>query len=409
MRGEGRAVRGEGTQLKHLPAIVVDDDVAELRALTALRPAFDVRGGAFTLLERLERLGVEVAGVVVPGRLEALVRERWPELSVNGDCADFGEALVVNGRAGAAMAGMIERAQGGKAVADIHGELVCARLDRAGVDRVVRERSVGSIAVGGDTRSGELLVLTRPWHVKTMRDRCLAIDLMLLGAKTSVHATAKVSASAVLDDASGPIVIDEQAEVRHGAVVLGPVYVGPHSTVLERAVIRGGGGGTAIGPWCKVAGEVGGVIFQGYSNKAHDGYLGDSYVGEWVNLGAGTTGSNLLNTYGEIIAKALPDPHGRNERTGEQFFGAVIGDHVKTAICTRLMTGCVLHPGSMFASTSAVSGCVGALAWVTDEGVRAYRVEKFLEVMKAAMARRKVVPTEAYVECVRQLNARAAM
>jgi len=79
-----------------------------------------------------------------------------------------------------------------------------------------------------------------------------------------------------------------------------------------------------------------------------------------VNLGAGTTTSNLLNTYGEIIARAQPD--GPNERTGETFLGAVIGDHVKTAICTRIMTGSVLHTGCMIATTAAAAGCVGPFA-----------------------------------------------
>jgi UDP-N-acetylglucosamine diphosphorylase/glucosamine-1-phosphate N-acetyltransferase len=206
----------------------------------------------------------------------------------------------------------------------------------------------------------------------------------------------------VLDSEHGAIHVAEHAVVRPGAVLIGPCYVGPHSTVLERATIRPG---TAIGPWCKVNGEVGGTIFQGYANKAHDGYLGDAYVGEWVNLGAGTTVSNLLNTYSEVIAKATPG--GSNERTGETFLGPVIGDHVKTAICTRVMTGSILHTGSMFATTAAVSGCVGPFTWATDEGQRVYRLDKFLEVARAAMERRKVEPSEAYIAALAALHAGA--
>jgi bifunctional N-acetylglucosamine-1-phosphate-uridyltransferase/glucosamine-1-phosphate-acetyltransferase GlmU-like protein len=170
--------------------------------------------------------------------------------------------------------------------------------------------------------------------------------------------------------------------------------------VLERATIRPN---TVIGPYCKVAGEVSGVIFQGFSNKAHDGFLGDSWLGEWVNLGAGTTNSNLLNTYGEVIA--LGSPGGSYERTGEQFLGAIIGDHVKTAICTRIMTGAVIHTGAMLAQTAAVTGCVGPFAWCTDEGVKQYRPAKFIEVAKAAMARRGVVPSAGYLSTVSELAA----
>jgi hypothetical protein len=152
-----------------------------------------------------------------------------------------------------------------------------------------------------------------------------------------------------------------------------------------------------------VNGEVGGCIFQGFANKAHDGYLGDSWVGEWCNLGAGTTTSNLLNTYGETIAKALPSS--RNERTGEVFLGTIFGDHTKTAICTRLMTASVLHTGSMFATTAAVSGTVPAFSWATDAGTSAFRLDKFVDVMRTAMARRKVQPSEAYLQTLAALHA----
>jgi len=263
-------------------------------------------------------------------------------------------------------------------------------------------------------------LLARPWHVRTLRDRALANDLERLEKQLNAgtpaglttfgtHAlrvmpSARILPGVVLDLDHGPIYVAEHATIRPGAILTGPCYVGPHSTVLDRAVIRSN---TAIGPQCKVAGEVGGTIFQGYANKAHDGYLGDSWVGEWANLGAGTTTSNLLNTYGEIIARALPEgaPGSKNERTGEQFLGAIIGDHVKTAICTRIMTGSVLHIGSMFATTAPVSGCVARFTWATDAGRHPYRVDKFLEVMKAAMGRRKVSPTEAYLRRIAALHA----
>jgi hypothetical protein len=152
-----------------------------------------------------------------------------------------------------------------------------------------------------------------------------------------------------------------------------------------------------------VAGEVSGVIFQGYSNKAHDGFLGDSWVGEWVNLGAGTTNSNLLNTYGEVIMRATPESP--LERTGEQFMGAIIGDHVKTAICTRIMTGSSIGTGAMIATTAAVTGAVPGFAWCTDEGRRHYSLHKFGQAAKAVMGRRQVVPSKAYADRIAEVHA----
>ena len=96
-----------------------------------------------------------------------------------------------------------------------------------------------------------------------------------------------------------------------------------------------------------------------------------------------------------------------NERTGQQFLGAIIGDHVKTAICTRIMTGAVLHSGSMFAQTAAVSGCVPGFTWATDAGRKPFRWEKFLEVATAAMKRRKLQPSNAMITRLRQLHSAA--
>jgi UDP-N-acetylglucosamine diphosphorylase/glucosamine-1-phosphate N-acetyltransferase len=264
------------------------------------------------------------------------------------------------------------------------------------------------------------MLLSRPWHVRTFRDRCMAYDSALLTstlpalvppAQTIIltrqdrsfivhaHTSAKVYPGTLFDCENGSIVLDDQCVIRPGAQLIGPCYVGAHSTVLERATIRPG---TCIGPWCKVNGEVGGTIFQGFANKAHDGYVGDSYIGEWVNLGAGTTTSNLLNTYGEVITKQAP---GRsNERTGEQFLGSIIGDHTKTAICTRLMTGTIVHFGAMIASTQPATGCLPPFAWVTDAGTRSYRLDKFIEVMTAAMARRNITPSLQYTARVAELH-----
>ena len=216
------------------------------------------------------------------------------------------------------------------------------------------------------------------------------------------HSTSHISPTVIFDSTSGPIVIDARATIRPRALLIGPCYVGQDSIVLDLATIRPG---TCIGPHCKVNGEVGGTIFQAFSNKAHDGYVGDSYIGEWVNLGAGTTTSNLLNTYSEVIAKV--SPKGSHERTGQTFLGSIIGDHTKTAICTRLMTGTIIHTGSMIAATGGASGCIAPFSWMTDDGVRQFRLEKFIDVLKAAMARRAKTPSPDYLSRIKELHARS--
>ncbi len=410
-----------------LTAYLFDDGLPELSPLTDLRACFDVRTGALTNFERLSAaMGLRVTGVRVPHALAALTSKRH-SAPVNVPVSGSGPILVLSGRCVLPLPQISSLKPGEGLVEELSGSLIAAVLGPSDAQAYLDGRK---LTAKTSTVPGPAL-LSRPWDVRRFRDEALKLDLSLLesretGALTStqepsrsrryepdpgvlhiggnavIHADAKVYPGVTLDSEHGPIHIAQGATVRPGAILIGPCYVGPNSTVLERATIRAG---TAIGPWCKVNGEVAGTIFQGYANKSHDGYLGDAYLGEWVNLGAGTTTSILLNTYGEIIARALPG--GSNERTGENFLGPTIGDHVKTAICTRIMTGSVLHTGCMFATTAPVAGCVSAFTWATDAGTRRYRLDKFLEVARAAMGRRKVEPSSPYLERLGQLHAAA--
>ena len=145
----------------------------------------------------------------------------------------------------------------------------------------------------------------------------------------------KLPENVVFETGCGPVVIE--AEVRFGAfsVVQGPVYLGANVKVAPHALLKGP---VSIGHTCKVGGEIGGTIMEPYSNKVHHGYLGTSWVGSWVNLGAGTSNSNLKNTYGTVRVEY---EDGKQD-TGMLFFGCVIGDFTKAAINTSIFTGKIL-------------------------------------------------------------------
>lgn len=138
----------------------------------------------------------------------------------------------------------------------------------------------------------------------------------------------------VLDASEGPIIIENSVRILPNAVILGPVYIGEKTVIKTGAKIYHQ---TTIGPLCKVGGEIEACIFQGYSNKQHDGFLGHSFIGEWVNLGAGTENSDLKNNYSSVrvtLAKKEID-------TKSQFVGCCIGDHTKTGIKTMINTGSI--------------------------------------------------------------------
>ncbi len=194
---------------------------------------------------------------------------------------------------------------------------------------------------------------------------------------------ARIKPGAVLDAEDGPVYIERDVLIEASAVIQGPGYIGPGSIVRTGATLRPG---TTVGPMCRVAGEISGCIFQGYANKQHEGYLGHSFVAEWVNIGAGTITSDLKNTYGTIRVSL----NGVGVETGQCFIGSFIGDHSKTGIGTILPTGCVIGVASHVFATSAVPKFVPSFAWLTDAGMTEYRVDKAVHIARTVMGRRDV-------------------
>lgn len=188
----------------------------------------------------------------------------------------------------------------------------------------------------------------------------------------------------VLDATSGPILINEGTHIRAFTRITGPCYIGRNVQVLGGEITA-----CSIGDVCKVRGELSNTVFLGYSNKGHDGFVGHSYLGRWVNLGAGTITSNLKNTYGSV---SLWTPGGVRD-TGLQFLGTLFGDHVKTGIGLTLTTGTVLGVGAnVFESMPPKA--VPPFAWGNALPYSLYRADKFLDTAERVMKRRHVELTE---------------
>ena len=185
----------------------------------------------------------------------------------------------------------------------------------------------------------------------------------------------------VFDATHGPILIDRKATIHAFTRLVGPCYVGAGSTVLG-SDIRG----SSIGPVCKVRGEVSTSILVGYANKGHEGFVGHSCIGEWANLGAGTTTSNLKNTYGAV---SLQTPSGVRE-TGMQFLGTLMGDHAKTGIGMRLTTGTIVGAGASIFGSDMPAKLVPPFAWGERAPYGTWELGKFLAVAERVMGRRSV-------------------
>ena len=214
----------------------------------------------------------------------------------------------------------------------------------------------------------------------------LGTHSVLVAAERISHAGvalpgAMIEPNVVLDATAGPICVDAGSIVHAFTRLVGPCYVGRQSTVLGDRVAA-----SAIGDVCKVRGEMSNTIVLGHANKGHDGFVGHSYLGRWVNLGAGTITSNLKNTYGSVT---LWTPKGTRD-TGMQFLGTLFGDHAKTGIGTCLTTGTVLGSGANVYGAAIPPKVVPPFSWGSAPPYSVYRLDKFLDVAERVMERRHV-------------------
>jgi UDP-N-acetylglucosamine diphosphorylase/glucosamine-1-phosphate N-acetyltransferase len=201
-------------------------------------------------------------------------------------------------------------------------------------------------------------------------------------ASLALH-EAQVEPGVVFDVSHGPVVVESGTEVRSGTRLEGPLWIGANARVLG-GEIRG----SAIGPYCTVRGELAASVFLGYANKAHDGFVGTSVVGRWVNFGAGSITSNLKNTYGPIRL----DVAGTTIDTGLQFLGSLVGDHAKTAIGTLLGTGTVVSAGANVFDAVRSPKYVAPFAWGGSTRERMSR-DGFLKIVERVLPRRDVAVT----------------
>jgi UDP-N-acetylglucosamine diphosphorylase/glucosamine-1-phosphate N-acetyltransferase len=191
---------------------------------------------------------------------------------------------------------------------------------------------------------------------------------------------------AIINTKEGPVYIGKDAEIMEAAVIRGPFALCEHSTVKMAAKIYGD---TTIGPHCKVGGELNNVVFQAYSNKAHDGFLGNAVIGEWCNLGADTNNSNLKNNYVEV---AIWDyPKGGFVKTGLQFCGLIMGDHSKCGINTMFNTGTVVGVSANIFGSGFPRNFIPSFSWGGASGFKEYKTNKAYEVAEKVFARRNLV------------------
>jgi UDP-N-acetylglucosamine diphosphorylase / glucose-1-phosphate thymidylyltransferase / UDP-N-acetylgalactosamine diphosphorylase / glucosamine-1-phosphate N-acetyltransferase / galactosamine-1-phosphate N-acetyltransferase len=398
-----------------------DQAVADLEPLSLTRPVFELLCGLTSLGAKQSRFFPPGSrGVLVRAYLTDLYRLQFPAVPVNDPAwLRAGPLILVNGRWLPPSIPVPFAEISVPCVALVNDEIAYAVVEPehmldcapATLDDCLSiwKATLPHRAAGGRLirflwelvqHNGEQIIADwqtagAPFEVEAAAERPA---LAIVGPREHVliHPSARLDPMIVADTTHGPVIIDRHAVVTAFTRLEGPCYIGPR-THVHGAKIRAG---TTFGPDCRIGGEVECSIVQSHSNKYHDGFLGHAYVGEWVNLGAGTQNSDLRNDYGEITVTV----NGRRVNTGSTKVGCFLGDHVKAGLGTLLNTGtnagifCNLLPGRLLPKylPSFASWWNEALADRAD-------LATLLHTAAEVMRRRGVVFTETHAALYRTL------
>ena len=198
--------------------------------------------------------------------------------------------------------------------------------------------------------------------------------------KNLAKMTVKDIEDVVINEENGPVIIDSSAKIEPYTILNGPIYIGKNVLIKSHSNISN----SIIEESCKIKGEVHSSIFQPFSNKAHEGFIGNSFIGSWANLGAGTTTSNLKNNYSNVFVKW----DGELVDTDTIFFGSVIGEHVKTSIGTNLNTGTIIEMGCNIVSQSFPPRHIPSFSFYYNGKISKISFEDFKDTATIAMSRR---------------------
>ncbi len=373
--------------------VLLFDDSAirpHLLPLTFTRPVAALRCGILTIAEKWQRrLGSASLGYLTQPYLQA----KFPA----GDVA--GPALVVNGAVcpDDLLVRQVQALAPGQGLYS-EGLLVAAHLaDASQVAELIQDGLQSQVEA-----AEPVTVITRPWQLFLRNGVEIRRDFALLtagrtsqpvgDAHTRVYAPENIFIeegvkirAAILNAEAGPIYLGKNAEVQEGAILKGPLALCEGAVANASVRLRGD---NTIGPYCKVGGEIGNSILMGYSNKGHDGYLGNSVIGEWCNLGADTNTSNLKNNYAPV--KVWSHATHRFVDTGQTFCGLLMGDHSKAGINTMFNTGTVVGVGANVFGAGFPRQFIPSFSWGGAAGFETFRLPKFAEVAERVMGRRQL-------------------
>lgn len=405
--------------------IFEDKKVENFFSLTLTRPVYDLRCGISTLGEKILRaIGEDIGAAkedihfLCRSYLAPVISQKYRAIKVN-KLKDLKkkDVLFINGRLLPSEENRISPQSKEEIV--IQGEdIVYAYLSKATLKKltftlaeeieqslaqVTKMVQVKKVRFDPAGKKASFNLMEYPWDLVRFNGEAIKDDFELKG-KSGIKGIIKegaylnnpgqiyvgkgtlIESGVFLNAEKGPIYIEENVRVRPPTVIDGPSYIG-QGTIIDGAKIREG---CSIGPVCRISGEVEESIFYAYSNKHHEGFVGHSYVGEWVNIAALTTTSDLKNTYGEIKVHLK----GKKINTGQLKVGSFIGDHTKIGIGTLLEVGCIIGVACNIFGGGNIPKYIPSFSWGGKDTFTENKLDKVIKVAELIMARRKVKQTQ---------------
>jgi len=386
--------------------IFEDEQYLNFEPLIYSRPVYDLVCGITTLKEKIIRVFPKEK-VILKCRnyIESFVKEENPKRKVNQ--FDDDDYLFINGRiiAPPNLKNILSTKSGEEKVFVSNGVLVAAKIsarrmielsfDNADTIDTKLFSNIPSVEV-------EIPVANYLWDLVYLNGKEIQNDVKIFTKGKSsakkkyagvnfvnnknifIHKDVEIKPGVVLDASTGPIFIDKNVTIFPNAVIQGPFYIGESSKIKSCATIYPN---VSIGKVCKIGGEVEDTIIHPFTNKQHSGFLGHSYLGSWINLGADTNNSDLQNNYGTIKVQV----NGKHIDSGKQFVGLMMGDHSKTAINTMFNTGTVVGFSSNVFGAGFPPKYIPSFGWGGSESMKEYKLSKAIETATAVFARREKV------------------
>lgn len=370
--------------------ILFDSDVRKnLMPFTFTRPIADIRVGIMTIREKWEHYLKSPTSTHTVDYLSV----KWPRVQQKENTYIDGSLIPT-----ARLVEQVVQLKAGQALKVEDQLLACCCLeDQDPYDE-------GFLAI--DYQGEAPIKIARTWDIFSLNYQAIAADFDLLTrgrqSEPVPDGVVAINSDAIfiekgaqlalcsLNAKEGPVYIGRNSQVMEGSMIRGPFALCEGSTVKMGAKIYGG---TTIGPFCKVGGEVNNSILFGYSNKGHDGFLGNSVLGEWCNIGADTNTSNLKNNYAEVRLWNYATEG--FDRTGLQFCGLMLGDHSKCGINTMFNTGTVVGVSANIFGTGFPRNFIPSFSWGGSHGTTVYRTSRALDTARAMMQRRGIELTPA--------------